>query len=459
MSGSGRRVIALSLTMVLLVSLLFFESAAVSAEAPWDGEISSRVDADRALGHVRVLSDRIGPRVGGLESEKKAAKYIASQLRKLGYAVEEQPFSVPDQYIGYVQSGKEKWQVGASPEGRITGKKPVSGDVIDVGKGLSEEDYASGAKGKLVLIQYDSANRNEQLKRAVENGAKGVLFYNTVGSRGNYGPAFSPRFEEKVDIPVLGISLIHGQRLIERLEKGEVRIKVNTEHHGNLSSLNVIASRPAKTGDPHAPVVMVTVHMDSVVGAPGANDNASGTALAMELARVLRKHGSGVELRFAFFGSEERGLLGSQHYVNQLSDEEADRIIGVFNADMVATSYENVTHLYAMTVDGETNRVADAAVKAGKRLGKPVALGRFGSSDHVPFHQRGIPAALFIWMRVDSWDPLIYDIEKVYHTPMDTIAENISLERMQTALEVIGSAVFEVIRKPVPVREPWRKAG
>jgi len=112
-----------------------------------------------------------------------------------------------------------------------------------------------------------------------------------------------------------------------------------------------------------------------------------------------------------------------------------------------------------MTVDGQANRVADAAVEAGERLGKPVALGRFGSSDHVPFHQRGIPAALFIWMRVDSWDPLIYDIEKVYHTPQDTIAENISPERMQTALEVIGSAVFDVIRKPLPVQEHWQRAS
>jgi len=116
-SGSGRRVIALSLTMVLLVSLLFFESAAVSAEAPWDGEISSRVDADRALGHVRVLSDQIGPRVGGLESEKKAAKYIASQLRKLGYAVEEQPFSVPDQYIGMFNREKRNGRRALRPKG------------------------------------------------------------------------------------------------------------------------------------------------------------------------------------------------------------------------------------------------------------------------------------------------------------------------------------------------------
>lgn len=60
------------------------------------------------------------------------------------------------------------------------------------------------------------------------------------------------------------------------------------------------------------------------------------------------------------------------------------------------------------------------------------------------------PQPLFIWMCVDSWDPLVYDIEKVYHTPQDTIAENISHERMQTALEIIGAAVFDLARKTVP---------
>src|SRR5690606_22310759 len=135
--------------IILFVSSLFFGFTTVSADASWDREIASPVEAGRAIGHVRALSDRIGPPGSGLKSEKKAAKYIASQHRKLGYAIEEQPFSVADQYIGYVHMGKEKWQVGASPEGRITGKKPVSGDLIDVGKGLSREDYASGAKGKM----------------------------------------------------------------------------------------------------------------------------------------------------------------------------------------------------------------------------------------------------------------------------------------------------------------------
>lgn len=69
-----------------------------------------------------------------------------------------------------------------------------------------------------------------------------------------------------------------------------------------------------------------------------------------------------------------------------------------------------------------------------------------------------VPWGLFISnrMRVDSWDPLVYYIEKVYHTPQNTIAENISLERMQNALDIIGAAVFDVVRKEVPALENSR---
>jgi aminopeptidase YwaD len=59
-------------------------------------------------------------------------------------------------------------------------------------------------------------------------------------------------------------------------------------------------------------------------------------------------------------------------------------------------------------------------------------------------------------MRIDSWDPLVYYIEKVYHTPQDTIVENISLERMQNALDIVGAAVFDVVRKEVPALENSR---
>lgn len=114
---------------------------------------------------------------------------------------------------------------------------------------------------------------------------------------------------------------------------------------------------------------------------------------------------------------------------------------------MVATNYDKAKNLYAMTPNGSPNLVTDAALQAGKQLNNDLVLqGKFGSSDHVPFAEVGIPAALFIWMGVDSWNPLIYHIEKVYHTPQDNVLENISPERMKMALEVIGTGVYNTLQ-------------
>ena len=56
-------------------------------------------------------------------------------------------------------------------------------------------------------------------------------------------------------------------------------------------------------------------------------------------------------------------------------------------------------------------------------------------------------------MGVDSWNPLIYHIEKVYHTPQDNVLENISPERMKMALDVIGTGVYNSLQKPVTQTE------
>jgi len=290
-------------------------------------------------------------------------------------------------------------------------------------------------------------------------GASAVILYSLVESRGNYGGAWNPslRSSSPAGIPVLGAAFIQGEWLKDMLAQGPVSLDLQTKHYADLESVNVIGIKPPKNKDPDPDAVLLTGHLDTVVGAPGANDNSSGVALVLELARVYRGYNSDKELRFILFGSEERGLRGSRYYVNQLSFEEQDQIMAVFNGDMVATSYPVVTHLYAMTVDGELNLVTEAAEAAGMRLGNSSILpGEFGSSDHVPFHQVNIPAALFIWMRIDSWDPLEYYIEKVYHTPQDTIVENVSLERMQNALDIIGAAVFDVVRKEVPALENSR---
>ncbi|WP_249685385.1 M28 family peptidase, partial [Bacillus velezensis] len=108
-------------------------------------------------------------------------------------------------------------------------------------------------------------------------------------------------------------------------------------HESNLTSLKVIAKMKPKNSTGNEKAVVVSSHYDSVVGAPGANDSASGTGLVLELARAFQNVETDKEIRFIAFGSKETGLLGCDYYVNSLSQKERDRILGVFNADMVAT--------------------------------------------------------------------------------------------------------------------------
>jgi len=82
----------------------------------------------------------------------------------------------------------------------------------------------------------------------------------------------------------------------------------------NRKSKNIIASRTPNKGENHD-IVHVSAHFDSVPFAPGASDNASGTAVALQIAKVLKSYPIDKEIRFVFVGAEEIGLLGSKYYV------------------------------------------------------------------------------------------------------------------------------------------------
>ncbi|WP_030105802.1 M28 family metallopeptidase [Actinoalloteichus caeruleus] len=411
---------------------------------PGDKAIAARVDARRALEHIRHLSEDIGPRIGGTESEHRAANYAARVFEDLGYQVTQQPFAVADKYLAdVVLPDGERWQTSASAQGPLDVE--VEGGVVDVGAG-TEADYPAGFTGGLVLVDHTTANREAQVRTAVERGATGVLLVAASATPDRKAGCFVPSLSNQVPIPVLGLAQAHGEWLRQRLAAGPVRLRAVLTRHSDLTSYNVLAERPATIGSPAtAPVVMVTAHYDSVPGSPGANDDGSGTALCLELARVFRSLPTQHTVRFALWGSEEQGLIGSRYYVNQLSDAEAARISGCFQNDMVATSHDPANRYWLLSVDGEDNLTTQGVAEAAARLGYvphvsgPTAR---GSSDHVPFHERGIAAANFSW-RGEAGPALL---EPIYHTPEDTIDRNISLERLRVSLELVGAATYEVAR-------------
>ncbi|MGL6175035.1 MAG: M20/M25/M40 family metallo-hydrolase [Cellulosilyticaceae bacterium] len=207
-------------------------------------------------------------------------------------------------------------------------------------------------------------------------------------------------------------------------------------------------------------IVYVTAHYDSVAKAPGANDNASGVAAMLEIANSIKDLDIDREVRFVACGSEEVSLRGSKAYVNNLTEEEKARSVGSFNMDMVATDYGPASELAVYTSNGKRNAVTDAVAEAGSELakrstsktsydgeheitpeGKLVAM---GSSDHVPFTNAGIPAALFINVDPTKKHNPRAAIEPYYHKPEDYM-KNFSTERLERTIELIGSAVYETL--------------
>jgi Zn-dependent M28 family amino/carboxypeptidase len=82
---------------------------------------------------------------------------------------------------------------------------------------------------------------------------------------------------------------------------------------------------------------MIGAHLDSVNAGPGIQDNGSGSAAILETALQMAKVKPRNKVRFAWWGAEESGLVGSTHYVNSLSQEELDSIALYLNFDMIAS--------------------------------------------------------------------------------------------------------------------------
>jgi aminopeptidase YwaD len=400
-----------------------------------DKAVVARVDARRALRHLRVLSDEIGWRISGTDSEHRAARYIAGELHDLGYDVELQPFPVADRFLAEFRGRGVRGQCSASPQGAVTA---AAGDIVDLGTATT---VVGAVTGKIVLFTRVTGSETAQATAAAAQGAAAVLIANVPPATApeRKGSTFSPALTATVPVPVLGLAQYHG----ERIRASASSLSLSVTRHSGLTSYNVLAERKATLPNPDGGVVMVSAHYDSVPGSPGANDDGSGTVLCLELARVLRGLPTRKAVRFALWGSEEFGLIGSRYYVAQLDAAAAARIAGCFQNDMVATSSPPATVYWLLSVDGAVNATTAAVTAAAERLGYGAQIqGPFarGASDHEAFFEGGIPAGNFSWRGEQAPSQL----EPVYHTPEDTIENNISLDRLQVSLELIGCAAYDV---------------
>ncbi|MED1602699.1 M28 family peptidase [Alkalihalophilus marmarensis] len=394
-----------------------------------DNRVINQINVENIYNNIDYLQQT--PRVAASEEEYQAVLYIKEQFESYGYEAEIQPF----EFYGFTAPHTVELSVGETsltPNSfTYTASGEVKAELVDAGLGREGDLTGLNLDGKIALIQRGEISFGDKVLNAARAGAAGVIIYNNAAGtlNGTLGGA-NDEF-----VPALSISQAEGQSLAAQLANGETlsaSLTVLGAESGLRTSHNVIASKkPTNKNKDNGNVIVLSSHHDSVPGAPGANDNASGTAMVLELARAMKNLPTDTEIRFTTFGAEELGLIGSRHYVNTLPDTELNRIVANFNLDMVGS--RDAGDLVMRTVNGQPNLVTELAQASSYRLnGAPTPFNQGGSSDHVPFGEKGIPAALFIHSPLEPW----------YHTPEDTI-DKISKEKLQDVAQIVSTAIYD----------------
>ena len=206
------------------------------------------------------------------------------------------------------------------------------------------------------------------------------------------------------------------------------------------NSYNLVADRLGN-GDGIRKLVLLTAHLDSInirgganAPAPGADDNASGAAGVLEIARILAEHSANHDLRLILFGGEEEGLYGSKQYVSKLSKDERIRISAVINMDMVATLNTTSPAVLLEGAPVSRNLIKELAEAAATYTSLTIQISENPfNSDHVPFIDEHIPAVLTI----EGTDSSNTNIHTANDT-LDHISYELALDILRMNLAVIS---------------------
>ena len=414
--------------------------------------LANAFDPERALDEIETLTSHpYWGRKPGSPGGVAAGEYIAKRFAEYGLqpagddgtffqsfpieyvALASEPSLVVTTTAGVVHTGFVPYQDLSPVARRYAGEGRAAGQVI-WGSGCSHEDLSTvDVADKIVLCRNGPIIDIE--RRAIEHGAVGLLLLTDPDQRppdfgAVYGEPWIPeplptlRVFPSVAAAIVDESGLSVAELLSSFEAfpldAQISMQVETvgreacERTGCVGR-NVLGVLPGRDPQHAHEVVVFGGHYDHLGESPGgtawvgANDNASGVAVMLEIARVWHEQGF-VPRRTILFGAwdaEEMGLIGSRFYASQPS-YPLDETIAMLQLDMVGAGTD------LLRIDGEAVMGQELAAVA-EQLGVTTALSRDGRSDHVPFWQAGIPANCLIW----SSDP---DSVPTYHRPGDVLA-------------------------------------
>lgn len=419
-----------------------------------------------------------GNRASGTPGYDASVSYVADLLSEAGYEVTLDPF----EFFAFEPLGPSALeQVAPTPAtytededfglldqtdpGDVTA--PVTAVDLQLGagntstSGCEAADFAGFPAGNIALLQRGVCTFELKIENAAAAGAVGVIIFNqgNTDDPSRTGiPAVTFGNGNTSGIPALGTTYALGVELATTPDL-VMRVFANSARTLEVGQ-NVLAE--TRHGDDDQ-VVMVGGHLDSVFEGPGINDNGSGVAVILETALMMRKVRPTNTVRFAFWGAEEAGLVGSSDYVATRTEAELEQIALYLNFDMLGSpNYANFVY------DGDGSDFGLAGPEGSADI--EALFGDFYESrgeayegteidfrsDYAGFFDAGIPfgglfsgaegiktpeqAALYGGTAGVAYDPC-------YHAACDT-EDNVSLEALGTNADSVASATLTYALAP-----------
>ncbi|MGI9623325.1 MAG: M28 family peptidase [Acidimicrobiales bacterium] len=440
------------------------------------------VSGEDANVHLQAFQDIAdangGTRASGTPGYDLSVDYVVDLLEDAGLTVERQEFN----FFSYEEISSSLSLDGASIETQ-TFSFSGSGDVaagnivpvdLDLGfgnastSGCQPEDFDGldfSGTDDIALMQRGACNFSDKAINAEAAGAEAAIIFNQGNADGRFGLINGTLGGPVGTIPVLDIAYDDGVTLstttgVVNLSAVAVTTETTTE--------NVIADLPGKNTDN---VVMAGAHLDSVFAGPGVQDNGSGSAAILTVALALadnKKYVPENSLRFAWWGAEESGLIGSFEYFTNAdfglipnAPEEIDKIAAYLNFDMIASP----NFVYGVYDANESTFPAPVPVPAGSDALEDLFEAYYtienvpyddtefsGRSDYQVFILLDIPASgLFTGAEVIKtpeqeaiWGGTAGDqFDPCYHIACDTF-DNVGQEPLDVNVDAVAYAVYNL---------------
>lgn len=426
-------------TLFSFLSLLFLLSTSkCQGNKTWSDITGSAFLDNRSYEAFRNICDMAGGRLIGSEANKKAMEILTTELKSLGITARRETFKVPgwfrgDDEIRIASPLNRKLQAIAL--GYVNSHPAFSAAVAYAGFGFDEDYNTIDVKNKVALVTSEAPKGKEPLLRyeaidiASRHGAKAILFINE--HPGMYNLAGTGNFQgTNTPIPAYSLTYEEGmwlKRLFTDGKNPEVKITTNS-YCKEIETANIVFSIAGKVKDK----IVIGAHFDSWDISQGAVDNGQGSAILLDVARLMKTFSAEnyYSIDFVWFNGEELGLWGSKNYTTMHSTEP---IAAMINMDMTG-SPRGFNCMGFDEFKGFFENLKNSL--NGFDLSSGVASVPYTNSDHIPFMFKGIPT-------FSVMGHLEEESVKYYHTSGDDF-DKVNKKQLSEASAVITIMLHEL---------------